>query len=48
MEMKWHPIVNGDLSGIQQQETLFVGNYSRLRNKLLKTIDVLSQGKSMN
>lgn len=20
MEMKWHPIVNGDLSGIQQQE----------------------------
>ena len=22
MEMKWHPIVNGDLSGIQQQETL--------------------------
>ena len=21
MDMKWHPIANGDLSGIQQQET---------------------------
>ena len=24
MEMKWHPIANGDLSGIQQQETLLL------------------------
>ena len=22
MDMKWHPIANGDLSGIQQQETI--------------------------
>lgn len=33
MEMKWHPIVNGDLSGIQQQETLLFTIFDERQNE---------------
>ena len=33
MEMKWHPIVNGDLSGIQQQETLLFTLFDERQNE---------------
>lgn len=33
MEMKWHPIVNGDLSGIQQQETLLFTLFDEKQNE---------------
>lgn len=31
--MKWHPIVNGDLSGIQQQETLLFTIFDERQNE---------------
>lgn len=33
MEMKWHPIVNGDLSGIQQQETILFTLFDERQNE---------------
>lgn len=33
MDMKWHPIVNGDLSGIQQQETLLFTLFDERQNE---------------
>ena len=33
MEMKWNPIVNGDLSGIQQQETLLFTLFDERQNE---------------
>lgn len=31
--MKWHPIVNGDLSGIQQQETILFTLFDERQNE---------------
>lgn len=33
LDMKWHPIVNGDLSGIQQQETLLLTLFDERQNE---------------
>ena len=33
MDMKWHPIVNGDLSGIQQQETILFTLFDEKQNE---------------
>ena len=33
MDMKWHPIVNGDLSGIQQQETILFTLFDEMQNE---------------
>lgn len=33
MDMKWHPIVNGDLSGIQQQETILFTLFDERQNE---------------
>ena len=33
MEMKWHPIENGDLTGIQQQETLLFTIFDERHNE---------------
>ena len=37
MEMKWHPIVNGDLSGIQQQETILFTIFDERQNEIFVT-----------